>query len=210
MRPFPQRSVTTAAVLLAVALTGTACGGESSSTPAADRTATATASALTDPQAAQAFFDAVVAGDEEAAGKVATPEAVAFFDPWDPAPDYTFSMGETDGIFFISPGAAPFQCTVADGKVQECADEPVNESPFTDQEAASALFFAVQIGDRQAAEDVATEEALEIFEPWKPQPTYKYTPPKNGIFTIATGAAPFQCTVADGLVQKCAAEPTGN
>ncbi|MEO5653813.1 MAG: hypothetical protein ABIN79_11675 [Marmoricola sp.] len=61
----------------------------------------------------------LVAGDKKAASEVATPEAVAFFDPWSPAPDYTFTMADA-GTFFISTSAVPLQCRVAGGRVTGC------------------------------------------------------------------------------------------
>ena len=87
-------------------------------------TVTTTPTVIDDAEAARLFFDAVVAGDRTAAEAVATAEAVAFFDPYDGAGDYTLSGPDDSGIFFISPGAAPFQCVVEDGLVVECLDEP--------------------------------------------------------------------------------------
>lgn len=81
---------------------------------------------FTDAEAARIFFDAVVAGDRDAAVAVAYEPAIEFFEPWEPAEGLTFSEPQ-DGVFFISPGAAPFQCRVQDGIVLDCADEPTGD-----------------------------------------------------------------------------------
>ncbi len=122
------RTLATAAVGLALALSSAACGGEPTSSsvgprpsPTGSPTASATAETLTDAQAAQAFFEAVLAGNEKAAAQVATPAAVAVFDPWEPAPERTFTMEDAGGVFYISSAGIPSRCVVADAKVQKCS-----------------------------------------------------------------------------------------
>ena len=137
MRTLSRRSVATAVVGLGVALASTACGGETTSSvgprPSPTGSPTATTSAqLTDADAAKAFFDAVVAGNEKAAARVATPAAVAVFDPWEPAPSYTFTMEDSGGVFYISSAGIPSRCVVADRKVQKCS------AGATDAESAPA------------------------------------------------------------------------
>lgn len=122
-----------AAAFCCVALVGTGCSAEDSpiATPTTTVTETVTVTAdpaspavIDDAAAVQLFFDAVVEGDRVAAEAVATEEAVAFFDPYDGNGDYTLSGPDDNGVFFISPGAAPYQCVVEDGLVVECLDEP--------------------------------------------------------------------------------------
>lgn len=122
MRISPARPSALVVAAVAIAFGAAAC------TPAGEPTTEAapSASTLSDDEAAQVFFDAVVAGDREAAATVAAPAALDFFEPWEPVEGMSFS-GVQDGVFFISPGAAPFQCTVAGGLVQGCLDEPAGD-----------------------------------------------------------------------------------
>ncbi|WP_323791841.1 hypothetical protein [Nocardioides sp.] len=173
-------------------------------------TVTTTPVTVDDAGAARAFFDAVVQGDRTAAEAVATDEAVAFFDPYDGAGDYTLSGPDDDGIFFISPGAAPFQCLVSGGVVQGCEDEPQGDEPLSNAEAARAFFDAIVDGDRTAAEAVALEQPVAFFDPYDGAGDYTFSgPDENGIFFISPGAAPFQCVVEDGFVVECLDEPQG-
>ena len=165
--------------------------------------------AASDEEAAQTFFDAVVAGDRDAAAAVAGPAALAFFEPWEPVEGLSFS-GVQDGVFFINPGAAPFQCTVADGVVLGCQDEPTGEDGVSDEEIAQAFFDAVVAGDRDAAALVAGPAALAFFEPWEPVEGLTFTGVQDGVFFINPGAAPFQCTISGGFVRNCIDEPLGD
>ena len=131
MRTLPARTLATVAIGVAVALSSAACGGEPTSSSVGPRpsaagspTATGTDGTLTDEQAAKAFFEAVLAGNQKAASRVATPQAVAVFAPWEPAPDRTFTMEDTGGVFYISSDAVPNRCVVVDAKVQKCSGGP--------------------------------------------------------------------------------------
>ncbi len=128
------RSVRVLAAALVLSLGAAGCGTDADSSSEADPQAS---SAGADERAARTFFDAVVAGDRDAAAQVASSDALDFFEPWAPAPDYTFDPPNADGVFFISPGAAPFQCTVHDGLVEGCLDEPTGEGLESAGEAGS-------------------------------------------------------------------------
>lgn len=199
-----------AGVFLFLALTATGCADvDTGSEAPADPTSSSAGATLTDDQIARAFFDAVVAGDREAAAVVATDEAVAVFEPFAPDSGLSFNSPE-GGVFFISPGAAPYQCTVSGGLVQECLGEPTGEDGLTDEETARAFFDAVVAGDRDGALAVATGQAVEFFEPYEPHPNFTFSgPDENGYFFISPGAAPYQCTVFAGVVDECLDEPIG-
>jgi hypothetical protein len=78
------------------------------------------------PAAAQAFFDAVVAGDRTGARNVASANAIAVFDPWEPIePDEqagTPALADVGGQSFslVLGPATVAQCEVETGVVVAC------------------------------------------------------------------------------------------
>lgn len=133
--------------------------------PGAEGGAAGGGTRLNDSEIARQFFEAVVEGDRELGAALATDEVVAFWEPWDPSPGLEFSEG-ADGVFFISPGAAPFQCRVDEGVVVECLDEGAAGADEGDLENGDGpdtdvRFIEVEPG----GEDTVVEDAIVRGDP---------------------------------------------
>ncbi len=205
-----------AALVMVAAACGSDGGGTTSAPPAATGAAPASdAATASDDEVVAAFVAALDTGDRAAAEALAPPEALIPFEPWEAHPGITTNYRDGN-LFQVQPGPGWIvACTVGDGRVLSCEElfegdpsgvphDDIDLGVTPNDEAIDAFLAALAAGDRGAAEALAPEEAISLFDPWDPRPDIASQYRDEFAFQVQLGPGWIVfCSVADALVSSC-------